>query len=37
MEDFIAAYEYLSKHENCNGKIGVVGFCFEVDCQYDGS
>jgi carboxymethylenebutenolidase len=25
---FIAAYEYLSKHENCNGKIGVVGFCF---------
>jgi carboxymethylenebutenolidase len=28
MDDFIAAYEYLSKHENCNGKIGVVGFCF---------
>ncbi|MFT5251674.1 MAG: carboxymethylenebutenolidase [Flavobacteriales bacterium] len=28
LEDFISAYEYLSKHENCNGKIGVVGFCF---------
>ncbi len=28
LQDFIAAYEYLSSHENCNGKIGVVGFCF---------
>ncbi|MDJ1470716.1 dienelactone hydrolase family protein [Xanthocytophaga flava] len=28
LEDFIAADEYLSKHKNCNGKIGVVGFCF---------
>lgn len=28
LEDFIAAFEYLSKHKNCNGKIGVVGFCF---------
>ena len=28
LEDFIAAYEYLQKHEGCNGKIGVVGFCF---------
>lgn len=28
LEDFIAAYEYLKNHENCNGKIGVVGFCF---------
>ena len=27
-EDFIAAYEYLVKHANCNGKAGVVGFCF---------
>jgi carboxymethylenebutenolidase len=27
-EDFIAAYEYLKKHKNCNGKVGVVGFCF---------
>lgn len=28
LEDFIAAYEYLIAHENCNGKVGVVGFCF---------
>ena len=28
LEDFIAAYEYLLNHENCNGKTGVVGFCF---------
>lgn len=28
LEDFIAAYEYLINHENCNGKVGVVGFCF---------
>ena len=28
LEDFIAAYEYLKSHEDCNGKIGVVGFCF---------
>ncbi|MCF7561170.1 dienelactone hydrolase family protein [Sabulilitoribacter multivorans] len=28
LEDFIAAFEYLSKHENCDGNIGVVGFCF---------
>ncbi|SDR06979.1 dienelactone hydrolase family protein [Flagellimonas zhangzhouensis] len=28
LEDFIAAYEYLKNHEDCNGKIGVVGFCF---------
>ncbi|AJR02484.1 dienelactone hydrolase family protein [Siansivirga zeaxanthinifaciens] len=28
LEDFIAAYTYLSQHENCNGHIGVVGFCF---------
>lgn len=28
LEDFIAAYEYLMTHENCNGKVGVVGFCF---------
>lgn len=28
IEDFIAAYEYLLKHEDCNGKVGVVGFCF---------
>lgn len=28
LEDFIAAFKYLSEHSNCNGKIGVVGFCF---------
>ncbi len=27
-EDFIAAYAYLKTHKDCNGKIGVVGFCF---------
>ncbi|WP_276391539.1 dienelactone hydrolase family protein [Eudoraea chungangensis] len=28
LEDFIAAYNYLKNHEDCNGQIGVVGFCF---------
>lgn len=28
LEDFITAFEYLSNHEDCNGNIGVVGFCF---------
>jgi carboxymethylenebutenolidase len=28
LEDFIAAFEYLKSHKECNGKIGVVGFCF---------
>ncbi len=28
LEDFIAAYEYLVSHPDCNGKVGVVGFCF---------
>lgn len=28
LEDFIAAFDYLKKHENCDGNIGVVGFCF---------
>ncbi len=27
-EDFIAAFDYLKSHPDCNGKIGVVGFCF---------
>jgi carboxymethylenebutenolidase len=27
-EDFIAAYEYLKNHPDCNGKVGVVGFCY---------
>ncbi len=28
LEDFIAAYYYLKNHEDCNGQVGVVGFCF---------
>lgn len=28
LEDFIAAYDYLKSHKDCNGQIGVVGFCF---------
>jgi len=28
LEDFIAAYEYLKNHKDCNGNVGVVGFCF---------
>ncbi len=28
LEDFIAAFETLKNHPECNGKVGVVGFCF---------
>jgi carboxymethylenebutenolidase len=28
LEDFIAAYDYLKNHKDCNRKVGVVGFCF---------
>lgn len=28
LEDFIAAFEYLKVHPECNGNVGVVGFCF---------
>jgi carboxymethylenebutenolidase len=28
LEDFITAFEYLKAHPECNGKVGVVGFCF---------
>lgn len=28
LDDFIAAYDYLKAHKDCNGKVGVVGFCF---------
>lgn len=28
LTDFIAAYEHMKSHPNCNGKVGVVGFCF---------
>jgi carboxymethylenebutenolidase len=27
-EDFIAAARWLAKHEACNGRMGVVGFCY---------
>ena len=28
LEDFIAAFHYLKNHPDCNGHVGVVGFCF---------
>ena len=28
LEDFIAGYDYLKSHKDCNGKVGAVGFCF---------
>jgi len=28
LEDFIAAFHYLEQDEQCNGAIGVIGFCF---------
>lgn len=28
LEDFIAAFQYLKSSDKCNGKVGVVGFCF---------
>jgi carboxymethylenebutenolidase len=28
LENFIDAYNYLVHHKDCNGKVGVVGFCF---------
>lgn len=28
LEDFIAAYEFLKSHKDCNGFVGVVRFCF---------
>ncbi len=27
-EDFVAAAKFLHTHASCNGKLGVVGFCF---------
>ncbi len=27
-EDFIDAFHYLKNHQDCNGKVGVVGFCY---------
>lgn len=28
LQDFIAAFHYLKAHPECNGHVGVVGFCF---------
>ena len=28
LEDFIDAYYYLKNNKDCNGKVGVVGFCY---------
>lgn len=28
VEDFVAAARFLSTHADCNGSLGVVGFCF---------
>jgi carboxymethylenebutenolidase len=28
LEDFIAAANFIKSDKNCNGKVGVVGFCF---------
>lgn len=28
LQDFIAAYEWLKNHPECDGNVGVVGFCF---------
>ena len=27
-QNFIDAYDYLKKNKSCNGKVGVVGFCY---------
>lgn len=27
-QNFIDAYNYLKNHKDCNGKVGVVGFCY---------
>ncbi|MEQ8362880.1 MAG: dienelactone hydrolase family protein [Cyclobacteriaceae bacterium] len=28
LEDFVAAYGFLKEHDECSGKVGVVGFCY---------
>lgn len=28
LEDFMAAFQYLKNHPECDGNVGVVGFCF---------
>ena len=27
-EDFIASARWLAKHDSCNGRMGIVGFCY---------
>jgi carboxymethylenebutenolidase len=37
LEDFIAAYEYLKSHPDCNGRVGVVWLLlWRMDCKHDG-
>ncbi|MGN6249894.1 MAG: dienelactone hydrolase family protein [Ginsengibacter sp.] len=28
LEDFVSAFHYLKSEKDCNGRVGVVGFCF---------
>jgi carboxymethylenebutenolidase len=28
LQNFIDAFHYLKNHKDCNGKVGVVGFCY---------
>lgn len=28
LEDFIAAFDFIKTHQDCTGRVGVVGFCF---------
>jgi len=37
LEDFIAAVKLMQAHPDCNGKVGIVGFCFwRPDLQQRG-
>jgi carboxymethylenebutenolidase len=36
LEDFIAAYDYLKSHKDCNGQVGCGILFWRLDCQYDG-
>jgi hypothetical protein len=35
LEDFIAAYDYLKSHKDCNGQWVLWDFVLRLDCQYD--
>jgi carboxymethylenebutenolidase len=38
LEDFIAAYNYVKNHKDCNGKVGGSWVLFRwMDFEYDGS